>query len=280
MTRRMQRFPCRAHGQALTEFLVGALFLLVPLFLAIAALGKFSDVQHTADMAARYTAWERTVWYPDANNDFDAINEPNHKSADAIRNEARVRLLNDRSRHTSIILADDRNAAGFVNGTDPMWQDNAGTRYLQSWDQVATGIAKEVPANDVSATPIATLQAIGVRGLTGFTPPLPLDTLAVSSVTLGDVGKTSASYKRLWPGTPAWNGLSFGATGAILSNTWAANGSGSTRQMVARAVPTAQGLGAFVKAAQTGLAPWDPANAPRIEVGKIAVDVVPEDRLQ
>lgn len=264
----------------MTEFLVGALFVLVPLFLAIVALGKFSDVQHTANMAARYTAWESTVWYPEASNDFDAINEPNHKSADAVRNEMRVRLLNDRSRHTSIILASDREAGSFVNGTDPLWQDNAGTPYLASWDQVAATAAKEVPANDVSATPLATLQAVSVKGLVGFVPPLPLDTLAVSTVTLGEVARTSESYQRLWSAAPAWNGLSFGATGAILSNTWSANGSGSTRQMVARAVPTAQGLGAFVKAAQAGLAPWDPVNAPRIEVGKIAVDVVPEDRLQ
>ena len=44
----------RQHGQAMSEFLTSALHVLVPLFIAITALGKLLDVQRTADMAARY----------------------------------------------------------------------------------------------------------------------------------------------------------------------------------------------------------------------------------
>jgi hypothetical protein len=49
-------------GQAATEFVVAAVFLLVPLFLIIPLLGKYIDIKHAAIQQARYEAWEYTVW--------------------------------------------------------------------------------------------------------------------------------------------------------------------------------------------------------------------------
>ena len=59
-----------------------------------------------------------------------------------------------------------------------------------------------------------------------------------------------------------------------------ANGSSGTRDMVARSVPTAQELGAVVRAAKAGIEPWDAVAASGIDVGRINVDVVPDDRLR
>jgi hypothetical protein len=50
-------------GQAMTELLICASFILVPLFLIVPMFGKFIDMQQTAIQAARYEAWEYTVWY-------------------------------------------------------------------------------------------------------------------------------------------------------------------------------------------------------------------------
>jgi len=50
-------------GQALAEFNVAAVFVLVPVFLVIPLVAKYIDVRHTAVQSARYTAWERTVWF-------------------------------------------------------------------------------------------------------------------------------------------------------------------------------------------------------------------------
>jgi hypothetical protein len=49
-------------GQAATEFVIAAVFLLVPLFLTIPLLGKYIDIKHAAIQQARYEAWEYTVW--------------------------------------------------------------------------------------------------------------------------------------------------------------------------------------------------------------------------
>ena len=268
------------RGQAMVEFLVAAMFFLVPLFLAISALGKFIDVQHATDMAARYAAWERTVWYEQGASNFYSINQPNQKSAAGINNEIAMRMLNDRSSAASVIKDSDKGTSSFANGMDPMWHDASGAAYLTEYAQLATSISSETPAKDVAGAVLTELAAVQVKGFLSFVPPLPTDTLAVAKVSLNKIAKDSGVYKRLWSEAPAWSGLNFEATGAILSNTWSSNARSGTRAMVAEAVPTAQGLGAFVTAAKIGIAPWDPTIPARIEVGKIEVDEVPSDRLK
>lgn len=57
--------PIRQQGQAATEFLIAAAFVLVPLFLIVPLLGKYIDIKHAAIQQARFTAWEYTVWAGD-----------------------------------------------------------------------------------------------------------------------------------------------------------------------------------------------------------------------
>lgn len=278
MSKRVQR-QAPVAGQAMVEMLVAGMFFLVPLFLAIVVVGKFIDVQHTADMAARYATWERTVWYPDG-GDFDALHSPNQKTATEINSELAVRVLNDRSGTASVLKSTDKNATTFANGIDPMWHDNGGTAYLSQFADLASTSAKETPDKDIVAPVLGALKSVSMGSFLNFVPPLPTDSLAVASVSLLGVSKSSDPYKRLWADGAAWSGLDFKASGAILSNTWASNSNIGTRAMVQKMVPTAQGAGAFVTAAQAGLIPWDPAQSGRIEVGKIEVDVVPDDRLK
>ena len=47
----------------MTEFVIAATYVLVPLFILIPLLGKYIDIKHATIMAARYEAWEYTVWY-------------------------------------------------------------------------------------------------------------------------------------------------------------------------------------------------------------------------
>ncbi len=50
------------RGQALTEFAIVGGLLLVSLFLSLSLLTKFFEARYKTLQAARYTAWERTVW--------------------------------------------------------------------------------------------------------------------------------------------------------------------------------------------------------------------------
>jgi Tfp pilus assembly protein PilV len=267
------------RGQAMVEFLVAAIFVLVPLFLAISVLGKFVNVQHTADTAARYATWERTVWYESSTSNFEKYNGTNVKSATEIRNETAVRVLNDRSSNTSVIKSTDKTASSFANGLDPMWHDPANSDYLADYSQLNATLATVAETKGTGEQVIATISKLPL-----FDEELDVatNTLATASFDFKDIAKNSAVYQRLWSAT-GWSGLDFSAKGAILSNTWAANGRDSTLKMVSGLVAARNPTNVPIKAGYALAAPmvaWDPIAMSGLNVGKITVDEVPPDRLK
>lgn len=273
------------HGAALVEFVVIAIFVLVPMYLAVQAIAKLADVRSAAQNAARYAAWERTVWFEDAGSPYAQKNKPNQKSAAAIRQEALVRVFNDRSSGFKYSHS-DKSAAGLAKGTDPMWRDTAGKALVDDPARALLTAKDETPSKDILSGAIALINKVSVPSITGtLAPPVPTQTLAVVEFKLDKVARDSQVYQRLWSrkaGLEAdWAGLDYSAHAAILSNTWGANASSGTKGMVSYSVPTANGLGTAINvAAAAALAGWDPTQIPRLDVGRIAVDVVPPDRLK
>jgi hypothetical protein len=264
----------------MVEFTVIAIFVLVPLFLAVQALGKFADVRSTMASAARYAAWERTVWSDDTTSTFSKHNAPNQKSTDAIKNEIRVRVLNGRESTSLQYKSTDKNLATYANGTDPLWRDTDGKAFITDPAEMKVAMQNTKPAKDFIGAAISLVNAISVPSITGtLAPPVPSDNLASATISLTKVAQTSEVYKRLWSkkeGLPAdWDGLDFAATGGVLSNTWAANSSDGTKKMVVASVPTAVEV-----ASKAIMLAWDPLVFPRLDLGKTAVDVVPADRLK
>ena len=91
------------NGQAMTEFLICASFALIPLFLGISLLAKYIDIKQAAIQAARYQAWEYTVWYADNSepmSGFNAVTQP-IKSTTATQKEARLRFFSDPGTETT-----------------------------------------------------------------------------------------------------------------------------------------------------------------------------------
>jgi len=273
----------KENGAALIEFIVIAMFVLVPMYLAVQALGKFADVRSVANNAARYAAWEKTVWHEETTSDFSKINTPNQKSTLSIHHEMLVRVFNDRAAGLKYTDS-DKAATAFAKGTDPLWRDTAGTPLLSNSASIGLTAKYEKPTKDILGSAIGLINKIAVPSITGtLAPSVPSDTLAVVSFNLDKVGDKSEVYKRLWSkqaGLPAdWVGLDYVASAAILSNTWASNAARGTKDMVAMSVPTAKGLGVAVTAATAvALLAWDPTQIPRLDMGRIAVDVVPADR--
>jgi Flp pilus assembly protein TadG len=286
----MNTLPCRRRsshqrGAAMVEFVVIAIFVLVPMYLAVQAIGKVADVRSTTNSAARYSAWERTVWGEDTASDFYKHNKPNQKTAAQIHNEMLVRVLNDRSAAFKYKNT-DKAATTFANGIDPMWQDDAGTDFLDDPAKVVMTASFATPSKDLLGAAIGLINAISVPKVTGtLAPPVPTKTMAVATVNFNKVGEKSEVYKRLWnksSGLPTdWEGLDFTATGAVMSNTWASNASSGTKDMVSSSVPTASGLGTAVEVATKAvMAAWDTTEFPRLDLGRVAVDVTPPDRLK
>jgi hypothetical protein len=52
----------RHSGQALVESVIGLTYVIIPLLLLLPFMAKITGVQHRAEQAAHYSAWERTVW--------------------------------------------------------------------------------------------------------------------------------------------------------------------------------------------------------------------------
>ena len=208
--------PGAQRGQAMTEFTIAAACVLVPLFLMLPFLGKFMDMKATSIQAARYAAWERTVWY--GSNQW----ESGQKSDQQIKNEVVQRFFNDTA--DKALKSSDLNAP--AGSPKALWTDHAGTTILGNTNSTSA----------VSSTPgtINTYLAIFRNGvnLVGavLDTKFKLDTssLYTSTVTL-TAAKTDAMAL-------AWNGdvLKGGNVGltaptftektVLVANGWSANG--------------------------------------------------------
>ncbi len=141
----------RQQGQAIAEFNVTAAFLLVPLFILIPLMGKYIDMKHSSVEAARYMAWERTVWFEKA---------PKYTSTAAVKStfilekETISRVFGNTDR---LVSRSDSGGLG-VGEVNMLWKDHGG-RQLVSYDSISAKIPKgdeEVPSASYRAFNIAT----------------------------------------------------------------------------------------------------------------------------
>lgn len=139
-------------GQSMTEFLFCASFFLVPLFLGISLLGKYIDIKQTNIAAARYQAWEYTVWF--ANNrepmtGFDAADQP-IKSTRFTQNESQQRFFTAIGDETTTlpITAIDGNTGWTAATANPLWSDHRGDRLYQG----RTGAANSLRSSEDTPT--------------------------------------------------------------------------------------------------------------------------------
>lgn len=112
------RFAKCQSGQALAEFLVVAGFVLVPVALGSVYLMKIGNSQHEMHEAARYAAWERTVWSA-------AGGGSHHKSDAVVLNEAVARVLGEPGRPIDSVV-DGKAVKAASLEFDPMLGVNKG----------------------------------------------------------------------------------------------------------------------------------------------------------
>lgn len=268
--------PHAQHGQAMTEFVIGTILFLMPLFLIIPMMGKYADVKATAAQTARYVAWERTVWYGGASA---SVTWPgNSKSEAAIKNEARKRVTEDGTK----LSDNDKSASAFATGgARNMWHNRDSSAMLKNY-----GDASIDAINNKSSPDIATGDVLGsitsVTSITGFN----LETngfyngdaaIKVTTLPIG-TNLTGSSSGRFDPGV-----LTFKDHNVILSNTWSGNGASHVKSQTAGLAPLGlvdkSGAGDILQTIGcVAMALFAPEIC-FLEVGKIEPDVVPPDRL-
>ncbi len=114
----------KQQGQAIAEFNVTAAFLLVPLFILIPLLGKYIDMKHSSIQAARYMAWERTVWFEKAPKYSSTAAV---KSASVIEKETLSRFFGNSDRQIS---SADKNTLD-DDEVNLLWKDNGGRNLVE-----------------------------------------------------------------------------------------------------------------------------------------------------
>jgi hypothetical protein len=270
------------RGQAMVELVIAAVFVLVPLFLAIPLLGKYLDMRAAAVQTARYAAWERTVWYGGSAASslgwFGASKswQANAKTDDQIRRELGVRLLSETTT-ADAFSSNDRSASDFTNRSKMLWEDRTGKTMLASYSDIGNSVGNAAAPGtlNVILDPIANFAAtLG---------PFVLETKGEYSATVTVNFKQFDTNHFLAQDSTA----GFSETNVLVANGWSANGPSDTaktsaKQQVKGLVPTSiftAEIGGvnIMDYVLTVLSVFLP-EASKLELGKIDPEVIPADR--
>lgn len=251
------------RGQAITEFVVMCL-LMVPLFLAVVYVGKYSDVKQTAIEASRYAVWERAVDPTGA-----------HKSNDQIQQELEVRIIGNGGRNDGKLQSTDAAASTSTDDTayNPLWFDQGHKRMLDKLtDATVVGGIQNTSAPTTGA---AARLSSAINGVEAKWLKLDSAGWLRADVNIPLVNVNFAPLSNI--------NFAAGSTTVLYGDAWNAGGSASVIATTKRAAPADMllnsgpfntvmaGIRLFVGMVEPSFRNFYP--------GCIAPDVVPTDRL-
>ena len=222
------------RGNAMLETIV-ALLALTPFIAGIPLLGKQLDIKHKAYDAARYSAWERTVWHSDGVR--------NRKHDEDISLEARDRIFGHFS--AAITATAMLRTSGITE--NPLWRDRQGRRLLAYAEGKLP--VEFTHSNRVAPVDIGYLLVPGIAHGEGPLASIE-DALKLQSLTLNRHAFASSavtaelrplllqgSRRNRFPGSTADAGndranLVHVATSALLSDTWSSSDESTLQRRV------------------------------------------------
>jgi hypothetical protein len=237
----------------MVEMLVACSLVMVPLFLAIPMIAKYLDMRSHTVQAARYAAWERSIYFggPAAavmglsgsttfSNKWDA----RAKSDDEIRKEIAVRILSNTDQNAKFTNT-DKSAGAFAgdnNGMKPFWEDRNRTALLPdatsiSSNDLQTGITNDTSPGliNVILGPVANVAAV-VSNFTvdtsakyGSTVSLGVKEVAfnVNDASGNPIGMAGCAGCPVDYTVTSDTPLNFSEKNVLVANGWSANGPGS-----------------------------------------------------
>jgi hypothetical protein len=197
------------RGSATVEVFVVSL-VAIPLLIAVPLLGKQLDAKHQTNMAARYAAWERTVW-SDSGSSW--------RNAERSKSDADITMeINDRFYgHRQAELVDVSRSRSEGITSDPIWRDRRAQSLLANAGQgmPSTSSVTEGSPPVSHGILVTELASVGRSGgfLSGFS----------KSIGLNTNNYATAHVELPWKAEfPSNNVLEFPlqADSAILSDAW------------------------------------------------------------
>jgi len=259
-------------GQAMTEFVITATFLLVPLFLILPLLAKYIEIQQYSVEAARYEAWEYTAWFRKTSDMSENFNKGAYlipgltsatKSELEIKTESRQRFFSD----TKLAITNTDKLKGWKKATaNPFLKDNNGDDLytdelngtLNYNDPTPDLTAELVPGDKGIATLLIGIVSAGptfIMNLLSVFEDLPeFDIMIIGNNSL--IGAAPLGYHTSKVEIPVLNApnygdihtsdplfmkklnLTFSAQAAVLSNGWNAGGRENAKAQSEGIVPT------------------------------------------
>jgi hypothetical protein len=161
-------------GQAMTEFVVTVAYIFLGRFVLVPMFGKIMDMQYQNQQAARYVAWERTVWFDQNEAPDESVQSNEYWESVATRNDDDVmtsmenRFFYDvRPGILKPVSSDD--LSGQNGETSPVWT------YVQSKKSMYGGTTLSLDDDlDAEDTPSIAYDIINVLndGLEVITSPI------------------------------------------------------------------------------------------------------------
>ena len=301
----------------MVEALIASALVLVPLFLAVPVIAKYLDIRSHVVQAARYAAWERSVWFGgdaaepmgfSSGNTWDA----NAKDDGVISTEIGARILSESN--TGSGFPDGSNStSGFLYDPQNFWRDRGGNVLANYGDAsgVFSGAAATVTSpgnyqapglfNDLFS-PVMKVASV----ITNFTVDTHAQYTAQVGLSVKQVAFNPDTGLGGCPGCPidflaSGTAQNFSETNVLVANTWSANGPGSLKDYGDDKTKGVLKMSVFNQV--YGLTPTSLINPPSgafrtaldvlqtialiffpelstLDLGKIDVDQVPDDRLQ
>lgn len=273
-----------AAGQALVEFLIAATTVLVPLFLIVPLLGKYMDMKASAIQAARYAAWERTVWF--GSSDWSAA----QKTDQQIQREVQQRFFSATA--TAKLQASDGGTTGW-GGTGPkaLWRDRGGNPMLVAYDSDVTQTSpRSQTPGTMNAILVPVVNVISIVGeVLGGAFVLDMNSLYTSTVRVQTV--QTRPIRQVLGSTPTlqtFQGVTplFAEKNVLIANGWNANGSAFVKQQTEGLMPLSFMGRDPIKTVLEVIQYFTVLVAPELMPdwlklgGEIQPDLVPDDRLK
>lgn len=224
----------KQRGQALAEFLIVGIFVLVPLFLIVPVVAKVISIDQDVEIAARYAAWERTAWY--SRDDLAHLREfsgpINYKTRQDVASEIDPRVL---AHDTQPIISDS--AAGYEldpflhrqNGVlDPLLKNLV----QDSNDPPMYAALRETesePSGDLAGKMTATVGSLD--GFTNFRLNKKGQGRATVMIELMDLSDVFGPNLGV-------DAITLSSTNVLLAESWAAGGREHAQYLISGLLPT------------------------------------------
>lgn len=257
----------KQRGQGMAEALIAATFVLIPLAIGLPYLAKVADTRHKLHQAARYAAWERTVYHRNGAN-------YNVKSDDAVMREINRRVL----ARADQVIDSNRDRQSVALNTIPLDVMLATPNYRQGGQLRPFLNPVQQTTNSyvrltVTERPEEGRLAQIVNRVRSFGLDLDPSVIQTHRVT-ADLYKLPMLAQAAGP-------FEVSAQNALLLGSWNARGPDNVRERIRNTVPTTFLNNGFLNSLQNiiGIIGFDEIRANSLQWGRIDPDRVPCQRL-